>query len=432
MNPKRLALLSLVTLALCWSFLALSRETAAPRASVVPTLSWSELLSLKASTLAITTIGEGDVLVAGTFTDSLVIGGERLTARGASDIWVSRMDARGHHLWTKQFRAKGKLSSIEAGGDRLVLAGRSDSGVDFGGGALAAGVFLAKLDGSGNHVWSKVIAGAYSVPRVRVDGQGAVMALITTDGPIDLGTGPIASASSQIVAKLDPHGRHVWSKTYGPTVTVKDIAVTRDGEVIAGGRLSRSFDFGGGPVVEAGEGDTFLVRYDPDGRHRWSFRYGFEYASEDARKLTVDDAGNIFAAQLHNRAEDAFSLAKYDPYGNVLWTSVLGINPVQAMAADHAGNLAYSTDNEMTSDDVIGLLDGDGRPVSSRTLRFESSESGSIDGMAVTASGALLVVGKIYGPTERIDLWGPIVNPTRESTWFIAALALAPAPAPRE
>lgn len=425
MNPKKLALLSLVILALCWSSLALPREVAVRRASAVPSLSWSELLSTRP--LAVAAIGGEDVLVAGTFSGSLVLGSHHFAARGASDIWLSRMDARGHHLWTKQFSAGGRLSSMAAGGDHLVLAGASDSGVDFGGSALAAGVFLAKLDGSGNHVWSKVIAGADDVRRVRVDGDGDVIALFTTHGPIDLGAGPIASASGTLVTKLDSHGRYLWSKTYGPTVTVKDIAVTRDGEVIAGGRLLRSFDFGGGPVMEAGDGDGFLVRYDRNGRHRWSFGFGTGSSSEDARKLAVDDAGNLFVAQLQDRASDAFGLCKYDSYGNLLWTRQLGNNPITAMAADHAGNLAYSTVNEMTSDDVIELLDGDGRPISRRTLR---NDTGSIAGMAVTASGVLLVAGAIDYPTGRIDLWGPIVNPAGKSTGFLAALKLAPVPAP--
>ncbi|WP_437332249.1 hypothetical protein [Sorangium sp. So ce394] len=425
MNPKRLALLSLATLAFCWSFPALPREAAARRASVVPTLSWSELLSSRGGgTLAITTIGGDDVLVAGTFAGSLVIGGERFTARGASDIWLSRMDARGHHLWTKQFSAKGELSSIEAGGDHVVLAGKSDSGVDFGGGALAAGAFLAKLDGAGNHVWSKVIPGAYSVPRVRVGGAGDVVVLIVTEGPVDLGAGPIDYASSELVAKLDPRGRHVWSKTYDRSLTVRDIAVTRDGDVIAGGRLPRSFDFGGGPVVGSGNSDGFLVRYDPEGRHRWSLRFGSAHDIQYARTLAVDDAGNLFVAQMEAAAEDGLGLSKYDPHGKLLWTRLLGINTVKAMVADHAGNLAYSTVNQLTSDDVLELLDGDGRPISSRTLR---DEIGSISGLAVTASGALLVAGAIYDPIDRIDLWGPIVNPTGEGTWFIAALALVPA-----
>ncbi|WP_437733674.1 hypothetical protein [Sorangium sp. So ce1335] len=420
MNPKRLALLSLVILALCWSSLALPRETAARRAGAVPTLSWSELLSSRP--LAVAAIGGEDALVAGTFADSLVIGGDRFTARSASDIWVSRTDARGHPLWTKQFSAGGHLSSMAAGADHLVLAGESDSGIDFGGGALAAGVFLAKLDGSGNHVWSKVIAGAHDVHRVRVDGEGAVIALFATHGPIDPGAGPIASASGKLVTKLDARGRHVWSKTYGSGATMLDIAVTRDGDVIVGGKLRGAFDFGGGPIADAGGGDAFLVRYDPDGRHRWSRRSGDPDDKQDARDLAVDDAGNLFVEQAEESGP-TLGLYKYDPRGEPLWSKWLGANTVVAMATDHAGNVAYATANLTTGeDDSIELLDGEGRPVWSRTL---GHDSGSFAGLAFSGSGVLLVTGRV---SSTIDLWGTIVNPTPETMGFLAALALDPVP----
>lgn len=421
-NPKRLALLSLVILALSWSSLALPSSVAARRASAVPSVSWSEVLSTRP--LAVAAIDGEDVLVAGTFSGALVLGGHHFAARSASDIWLFRMDARGHHLWTKQFSAGGRLSSMAAAGDHLVLAGASDSGVDLGGGALAAGVFLAKLDGSGNHVWSKVIAGADGVRRVLVDGDGDVIALLATHGSIDPGAGPIASAYGKIVAKLDSRGRYVWSKTYGPGVTVMDIAVTRDRDVIVGGKLRGAFDFGGGLIEDAGGSDAFLVRYEPDGRHRWSRRSGDPYDKQDARELAVDDAGNLFVEQAEE-SNPTLGLYKYDPRGELLWRKLLGANTVTAMTTDHAGNIAYATTNLTTGDDdSIELRDGDGRPVWSRTLNHDS---GSIDVLAFTASGVLLVTGRL---SSEIDLWGRIANPTRESMGFLAALALAPVPAP--
>ncbi|WP_437995906.1 hypothetical protein WMF26_32495 [Sorangium sp. So ce185] len=89
------------------------------------------------------------------------------------------------------------------------------------------------------------------------------------------------------------------------------------------------------------------------------------------------------------------------------------------MATDHAGNVAYATTNITSGDyDSIELLDGEGRRIWSRTL---DHDRGSIHALAFTASGVLMVAGRLSGT---IDLWGGIVSPTRDPMGFLAAIEL--------
>ena len=54
----------------------------------------------------------------------------------------------------------------------------------------------------------------------------------------------------QIAAKLDGNGNHVWSKRFGDSAPqfVDAIAVGADGSVVLTGQFMGALDFGGGPA----------------------------------------------------------------------------------------------------------------------------------------------------------------------------------------
>jgi len=402
MKLMRTALLFLLLLAGCYGSSDPPGE--APRAlGAAPTPRWSEVLS--ATSLRVAAIGEGHAIVAGTFTRPLAIGAEHLVPRDSSDIFVSRVDALGSHLWTKAFAARGSLSSIAGGARDVVLAGASDAGVDLGGGALPGGPFLAKLDGSGEHVWSTAVDGGKYVVRVRTDGEGNTVALTGSETPGPFGT---------VLAKLDPHGRRLWIKRYGGgKVRLYDIAVTRDGDVIAVGSLRGSANLGTGPITSEKYGEALLVRYDPEGNLRWIRHYATPGDFRLAFRVATDPAGALFVGQ-HDGSGDDLALHKYDPQGAPLW--LRAATGPQVMTTDASGDVIYATRDLSSGDTSLKMCDGEGKLIWYREWGEDSPE---IDDLAITTSGALLVAGRFR---DDLDLGGGVTLRAAGRAMFVASL----------
>lgn len=414
----RTALLSFAILAGCQSPTDLPGEsTAAQRADVAPAPSWYELLPK--APLRVAAIGAGDVIFAGEFSDPLALGGEYLASKGSADLFVSRMDARGKHRWTSSFGAPGQeaIASLAARGEALVLAGTSEGGLDFGGGSLNAGAFLAKLDGTGRHLWSRAITGA-TVARVVIDEKGEVVALVQAKGPVDLGNGPITSAGGTILAKLDSTGQPVWTKTYGPQVVIRDVAVSRIGEVVAVGSLVGRYDFGGGEVATEGrDHDAILVRYGWTGSFQWNRRYG-DSDSQDAR--VVDATERSLFVLLKEQSGPVLGVHEYEPWGEPRWS--FEVSGPTVLAADGAGGVLYGTFGLTTGDSTLGRLDNRGRLLWERMLTHDGGAK--ITDLTVTTSGLLMVVGHGGAGT---DLGGGVIlRPAHGSTGFVTAYALGP------
>ncbi|MCC6556883.1 MAG: hypothetical protein IT372_28345, partial [Polyangiaceae bacterium] len=111
---------------------------------------------------AVATDGSNEIVVIGYFEGSIDLGGGALQSAGGDDIFVARFDWFGHHVWSKRFGGAGDQRGASValdGAGNAFLAGYFAGSLDLGGGGLqSAGgddLFVAKLDGSGNHVWSK-------------------------------------------------------------------------------------------------------------------------------------------------------------------------------------------------------------------------------------------------------------------------------------
>jgi hypothetical protein len=71
------------------------------------------------------------------------------------------------------------------------------------------------------------------------------------------------------LAKFDPSGTHMWSRRFGDTMVDPttqagtDVVADPWGNAILAGGFFGSIDFGDGPLVSAGESDTFLARLVP-------------------------------------------------------------------------------------------------------------------------------------------------------------------------
>lgn len=225
---------------------------------------------------AVTVDGAGNVLVTGSFHDSADFGGGQLDSAGGDDILVLKLDAGGGHVWSKGFGDAadqvGEDIATDASGNVLVT-GSFSGAVDFGGGQLSGvggvEVFVAKLDPSGAHVWSKRFGDAADQygASIAVDGVGNVLLTGGFYGAVDFGGGQLASAgnSDVFLAKLDASGGHIWSKRFGNggDQSGNAVAADADGNVLITGPFTSAVDLGGGQLDSAGGYDIFVAKFSP-------------------------------------------------------------------------------------------------------------------------------------------------------------------------
>jgi len=131
------------------------------------------------------------------------------------------------------------------------------------------------------------------------------------------------------------------------------VAQDANGNIFVTGNFTGTITFGDVPLVSAGLGDIFIVKYDASGNLLWAKRAGG--GSEIwAHDIAVDPTGNCYiigefydSAGFDNQgvlstfALDVFT-AKYDPDGNALWAASCGSNSSDlgyGIAADDLGNV---------------------------------------------------------------------------------------------
>jgi hypothetical protein len=348
----------------------------------------------------------GNVIVTGYFWNVLDLGAPNtLVSQGNNDIFVMKLDAAsGGHLWSKGFgdpTVQGGLGVAADASGNVLLTGYFGGAVSFGGAPVVGhggtDVFVAKLDPSGAHLWSKGFGDAdgQEGTGVAVDASGNIALTGYFASTVDFGGGALMSAPSvpsAYVAKLDPSGAHLWSRTAGAISPGSDsygvgVAAGASGNVIAGGKFVGTMDFGDGPLVCQGSQAVFVVDHDTSGGHPWSRAFGgaSSDASTAASGVAVDTFGNLLVA-------GSFS-------GSINFGG---------------GPLASSSGS--TSDVFLAKFDGsDKHHICSQ--RFGMTGSNSAAGVAVDAASNVVVVGTF---SEAIDFGGGPLMAGTGSDVFVA------------
>jgi len=220
-------------------------------------------------------------------------------------------------LWSQRFGgeswASGSSVAVDASGN-VFLAGSFAGSVDFGGGPLVSAggedIFVAKFDPSGSHLWSRQVGDTCftGTQSIAVDASGNVFLAGSFGGGLDFGGGQLKSAGGYdiFLAKFDPNGAHVWSRRFGDIDDYQEalgVAVGPSGNVVIAGYYRGTVDFGGGPLVSAGGEDIFVATFNPSGTHVWSRRFG-DPDWQVARSVTVNTIGQvIFAGEFYGQVD---------------------------------------------------------------------------------------------------------------------------------
>jgi len=243
--------------------------------------------------------GVGNILVTGEFQNTLSFGGGTLTSAGSWDAFVAKFGSGGAHLWSRSSGDtdldRGSGVAVDMDGN-VVVTGEFVGTVDFGGGAVASAgfedVFLAQYAPDGTYLWSKRFGqgGTDRGLDVAVDESGNILATGRTASG-DFGGGTI-TPWGLYVARFDSDGGHLWSRGFHGNLDVPAIAVDGNGNVVVSGDIQTTVDFGGGALTRTGTWDIFVASFDPEGNHIWSDRFG-DAGVDRGRGVVADAAGNI-------------------------------------------------------------------------------------------------------------------------------------------
>ena len=278
------------------------------------------------------------------------------------------------HLWSLSFGGFGNdlgtaLATDEHGA--VYMAGRFDSPtIDFGGGALSPGAYVAKFDANGNHVWSvKGPGSAYE--DVAVDGQGNAYV-----------------AGPGILARINADGTVGWSNTlsggHGRSLTVDG----QDNLYVTGDFSGNGFNLGSGALPNAGFDDAFLARYATTGTFQWALAFGGDYVDE-GHALGTDGDGNVYLAVV-------FKSSQFQMGGQTFTNVQQGLGDLAVGKYSSAGLHQWSHSHGSTGQEYA-------------------------HGLTVTAEGTVVVVGEFWGESVDFGNGGVQSNMPTHGDIYVAA-----------
>ena len=280
-----------------------------------------------------------------------------LTSAGHHDIFVQKMDASGNFLWAKSFGGSSIVytgsMSLDASGN-IYTTGCFKNTADFNPGAgtynLTAvgifGVFVQKMDASGDFLWAKSFGGTgfdrgYSID---IDASGNVYTTGFFNGTVDFdpGAGTYnltagSSGSDTFVQKMDASGNFLWAKSFEGTSSGSQgnsISIEASGNVYTTGRFGGTVDFNPGVgtynLTSAGSNDAFVQKMDASGNFLWAKSFG---GSSSGNSISIDASENIYTTGSFRGTVD------FNPGAGTYNLTAAGINDafVQKMSTSPTG-----------------------------------------------------------------------------------------------
>lgn len=143
------------------------------------------------------------------------------------------------------------------------------------------------------------------------------------------------SSSDIFVAKLDQSGEVIWSRSAGGQMTDRpnNIAIDNDGNVyVVGMSKSPTISFGSITYNNDNDANGFIVKYDSSGNVMWA-----SSAGSFAEGVATNSLGEVYvtggfwepettfgSTELTNDGYSNMFLVKYDSSGNVIWATSIG------------------------------------------------------------------------------------------------------------
>ena len=221
-----------------------------------------------------------NVIVAGTYAQSMDLGTGTLTSQGMNDIFLAKFDSSGNTVWAESFGAAGTdigYAVTVDSADDIWMCGSYSGTVSFGGVTLtshaASDNFVVRLDSAGHVLWaidpySGSGTGVNSVCSLAVNGSGRGYVGLSLSGSGTAFGAPFASAGSAsnqsdavVGAIRGADGAPLGYSSAGSTQQARTFSVALDsgGRILSGGYFYGNIDFGLGSRSSSGGEDGYVV-----------------------------------------------------------------------------------------------------------------------------------------------------------------------------
>ncbi len=242
----------------------------------------------------------GEIVLAGSFTGSFVVGTTTLNAVGMADVFVARFTSTGDPVWAVSGGGSNfdKVTDLALDdGDNVAVCGEfSGSGSFFGGASLSASlsdVFLARLTSAGVHSWSKKLGNSGIDSRCGLDAVAGGDVIVLGDFVDTFSAGGATFTSTNNTRDLfmarfaAANGAHVWSVAPSGSGQENAYDVKVDGaSFYAVGSFNGSLSLGGSSLSAPTSQDAFVGKFAvADAAHQFSTRIG---GDDQDRGLVVD------------------------------------------------------------------------------------------------------------------------------------------------
>lgn len=247
--------------------------------------------------------------------------------RGDLDYWVWKMDEKGEFDWQKSFGGSGQdmLKCILLTNDGgFLLAGSSESGEELDKKDKARGesdFWIIKLNAKGGEEWQKTIGGL---------GQDEINGVVRTkDGGFVLAGSSNSDASGDKtsksyggmdywIVKIDRKGEIVWQNTFGGIYNdqLRSIIITKDGGFLMGGS-SNSPDGGTKTQKNIGQSDYWIIKIDEKGQEQWQKTIGGKGDDQLAVVCETNDGNFILGG--NSNSESGIDKRSSNENGTDFW-----------------------------------------------------------------------------------------------------------------
>jgi hypothetical protein len=193
---------------------------------------------------------------------------------------------------------------------------------------------------------------------INVDRQGNVFLAGEATDEVKFGDTTLKSAGGMnfFVAKLNAQGQFQWARLGGGGLIDRGYGVAADAEgncYVTGHYQSTDADFSGTKLINRGDYDVFVAKYDRDGKLQWvqtaggkGYDYGHGIAVDDAGDVIVTGAvvgeADFGAAKIPNEPGSHVFCAKYHADGKLVWAKVAtgaARGSGHGVAVDGGGNI---------------------------------------------------------------------------------------------
>ncbi len=231
--------------------------------------------------------GNGNIYFAGTFTDTMTIGGITLDPHGVVDMFLIKVNPTGNVLWAKSLGGQGldNATSIAIDNQNNVYLGGSyffkayfdnDS---IGNNVTNEQIFIAKFSPGGQLQWLTDAGGSQddactglSISANRLYMSGVII------GSCTFGSNNVVAVNADaFIAKYSLSGTNLWvKKAGGPQNDLgKGLGTDMYGNAYLAGTIFQNASFGNGITINAGNFEQlFIARYDSSGNCVWAKKGG--------------------------------------------------------------------------------------------------------------------------------------------------------------